>query len=194
MKFSIQLGFASLIRTFYLSPHKNISTIALITSHYLYTGHDLETSVHVDGYEGAGEFSRRLTYSDKDNQVIPLDSLISLVNASSHCEQYARWACKKSLIHNVNDSFVTFFGNRNFEMMNYFPGADPGSNMCACGKKGLCATSRVMCNCDANDDVWREDSGVFQSLDDLPIASVNAGDTGLYFISFILLEGYANLF
>ena len=37
MKCSIQLGFASLNRTFHLSPHENISTIALITIHYLYT-------------------------------------------------------------------------------------------------------------------------------------------------------------
>ena len=36
MKFSIQLGFVSLNRTFYLSPHENICTIALITIHYLY--------------------------------------------------------------------------------------------------------------------------------------------------------------
>ena len=38
MKCSIQLGFASLNRTFHLdlSPHENICTIALITIHYLY--------------------------------------------------------------------------------------------------------------------------------------------------------------
>ena len=36
MKWSIQLGFASLNRTFNLSPHENICTIALITIHYLY--------------------------------------------------------------------------------------------------------------------------------------------------------------
>ena len=36
MKCSIQLGFASLNRTFHLSPHENRCTIALITIHYLY--------------------------------------------------------------------------------------------------------------------------------------------------------------
>ena len=36
MKVPIQLGFASLNKTFYLSPHENIFTIALITIHYLY--------------------------------------------------------------------------------------------------------------------------------------------------------------
>ena len=39
IKCSIQLGFASLNRTFNLSPHENIRTIALITIHYLYDMH-----------------------------------------------------------------------------------------------------------------------------------------------------------
>ena len=37
MECSIQLGFASLNRTFHLSPYENILTIALINIHYLYT-------------------------------------------------------------------------------------------------------------------------------------------------------------
>ena len=36
MKYSIQLRFAALNITFYLSPHENICTIALITNHYTY--------------------------------------------------------------------------------------------------------------------------------------------------------------
>ena len=37
MECSNQLGFASWIGTFHLSPHENILTIALINIHYLYT-------------------------------------------------------------------------------------------------------------------------------------------------------------
>ena len=33
----MELGFASLIGTFHLSPHENTLTIALINIHYLYT-------------------------------------------------------------------------------------------------------------------------------------------------------------
>ena len=36
MKCAIQIGFTSLNRAFYLSPHENVCTIALITIHYLY--------------------------------------------------------------------------------------------------------------------------------------------------------------
>ena len=48
MKCSIQLGFASLNRTFHLSPHENNCTIALITIHYLYNvtpTYDIERSL-----------------------------------------------------------------------------------------------------------------------------------------------------
>ena len=37
MKCTIQLGFAFLNRTFYISPRENICIIAHITIHYLYT-------------------------------------------------------------------------------------------------------------------------------------------------------------
>ena len=43
MKCSIQLGFASLNRTFYLSTYENICTIALIAIHYLYTIYHADT-------------------------------------------------------------------------------------------------------------------------------------------------------
>ena len=46
MKCSIQRGFASLNRTFHLSPHENICTIALITIHYLYIIYDSSQSPH----------------------------------------------------------------------------------------------------------------------------------------------------
>ncbi len=37
-----------------------------------------------------------------------------------------------------------------------------------------------MCNCDVNDDVWRNDTGWITYTPDLPVASVEAGDTGTY--------------
>ena len=48
MKCSIQLGIASLNRTFQLSPHENICTIALITIHYLYNTCYLLTKIFWD--------------------------------------------------------------------------------------------------------------------------------------------------
>lgn len=55
--------------------------------------------------------------------------------------------------------------------------------MCSCGDKGTCARSATQtranrCNCDSNDDVWREDSGSITNKADLPITYFQAGDTG----------------
>ena len=51
MKCSIQLGFASLNRTFHLSPHENICTIALITIHYLYNIHFVNNFVSLQNID-----------------------------------------------------------------------------------------------------------------------------------------------
>ena len=43
--------------------------------------------------------------------------------------------------------------------MNYWGGASE-CGRCACGMNNSCADPRYECNCDANDDMWREDSGL----------------------------------
>ena len=47
MKCSIQPGFASLDRTFHLSPHENICAIALITIRYLYSMNHMKLHMRV---------------------------------------------------------------------------------------------------------------------------------------------------
>ena len=41
-----------------------------------------------------------------------------------------------------------------------------------------CADSRFGCNCDANDDVWGEDSGLLTDKTKLPLIQLRFGDTG----------------
>ena len=50
--------------------------------------------------------------------------------------------------------------SRNSSKMTYWGGASPGSGNCACGMTNSCANPSVDCNCDKNDNVWREDSGL----------------------------------
>ena len=52
------------------------------------------------------------------------------------------------------------------------------SAMCACGMTNSCYKADTVCECDANDDVMREDSGYLTYKDDLPIVKFQAGDTG----------------
>ena len=59
--------------------------------------------------------------------------------------------------------------------------------MCACGETGTCGdpdspNPDLRCNCDMNDQVWRNDSGYIDFKLDLPLTGVMAGDTGKFSI------------
>ena len=43
-----------------------------------------------------------------------------------------------------------------------------------------CADSIYGCNCDKNDGVWREDSGLLADKSQLPVKQLRFGDTGTY--------------
>ena len=61
--------------------------------------------------------------------------------------------------------------------MNYWGGAAVGSGKCACGMTNSCAGGGN-CNCDKNDNVWREDSGYLTDKNTLPVTELRFGDTG----------------
>ena len=68
--------------------------------------------------------------------------------------------------------------NRTGGLADYFGGAAPGSSSCACGMTRTCANPELLCNCDANDNVWRHDEGDLTFKQDLPVTAFVAGDTG----------------
>ena len=72
--------------------------------------------------------------------------------------------------------------NREGKMMPYWGGAPHDSDVCACGVTHSCAggITALRCNCDKNDNIWREDSGYITYKPDLPITHFCAGDTGRY--------------
>ena len=57
-------------------------------------------------------------------------------------------------------------------------GGTSESGKCACGMTNACADTGLGCNCDANDDVWREDSGLITDKSHLPVKQLRFGDTG----------------
>ena len=67
--------------------------------------------------------------------------------------------------------------SRDSANMTYWGGAEPGSGKCACGMNSSCAKNEV-CNCDANDEMWREDSGLLTDKTRLPVKELRFGDTG----------------
>ena len=63
--------------------------------------------------------------------------------------------------------------------MTYWGRASPGSGKCASGMNNLCADPSYGCNCDANDNVWCEDSGLLTDKTKLPVKQLRFGDTVL---------------
>ena len=132
--------------------------------------HDSETRTLVNGYEEKGSYSRHVTYTGAS-----LAQLASLTRLSSHCEQFIKYECYHSLL--LRRGFA-WLESRDGENMTYWGGATPGSDKCACGMNNTCADPSRSCNCDKNDEVWREDSGLLTHKSDLPVSQLRFGDTG----------------
>ena len=132
-------------------------------------GHDSEARTLVDGCEPPGCYSRDVKYNGAS-----LAQLASLTNVSSHCEQFIKYECLHARIYRGQD--FSWPVSRDGRAMWYWGGAPPGSKKCACGVNKTCANSRYTCNCDKNDDVWREDSGLLTYKDDLPVSQLRFGD------------------
>ncbi|XP_041359749.1 SCO-spondin-like isoform X3 [Gigantopelta aegis] len=139
-------------------------------------GHDQQQEEEVIGYEGAGEFQLEITYN------VTLEEAIAIIDNSKSCKQFISWKCKAALIHNPygkgKDIITTGWKNRTGQIADYFGGATPGSGKCQCGMTNSCVNTTMTCNCDTNDNVWREDSGFLTYKDDLPVVEFIAGDTG----------------
>ena len=133
--------------------------------------HDSENRTHVIGYEIAGGYSRNISYTGAS-----LSQLAGLTRVSLHCEQFIKYECRGSLLLYNNDR-NGWWVSRDSTKMAYWGGTS-GNGNCACGMTNSCADSRRGCNCDKNDNVWREDSGLLTDKTKLPVKELRFGDTG----------------
>ena len=118
---------------------------------------------------GPGSYSRDIRYTGAS-----LSQLASLTRVSSHCEQFIKYECYASMLLRVG---YAWWVSRDSTKMTYWGGASV-SRKCACGMTNSCADSRFGCNCDKNDYVWREDSGLLTDKTRLPVKQLRFGDTG----------------
>ena len=133
--------------------------------------HDSESRTHVSGCDPSGCYSRDIHYTGAS-----LSQLASLTRVSSHCEQFIKYQCYDSVIFGMGG--MAWWVSRDSAKMTYWGGASPGSGKCACGMTNSCADSSKLCNCDKNDNVWREDSGLLTDKTKLPVKQLRFGDTG----------------
>ena len=133
--------------------------------------HDSESRTHVDGCESHGCYSRDIHYTGAS-----LSQLASLTRVSSQCGQFIKYECYDSVIFGMG--IRAWWVSRDSAKMTYWGGASSGSGKCACGMTNSCADSSEVCNCDRNDNVWREDSGLLTDKTKLPVKQLRFGDTG----------------
>ena len=130
--------------------------------------HNSESRIHVSGCDSAGCYSRDIHYTGAS-----LSQLASLTRVSSQCEQFIKYECYNSVIFRWGQAWWV---SRDSAKMTYWGGALPGSGKCACGMTNSCADSSYGCNCDKNDNVWREDSGLVTDKTKLPVKQLRFGD------------------
>ena len=132
--------------------------------------HDSERRTLVNGHEYPGRYSRNIHYTGAS-----LSQLATLTRVSLHCEQFIRYECHGARILKHGSSWWV---SRNSTRMRYWGGASPGSGKCACGMNNSSADPSYGCNCDKDDSVWREDSGLLTDKTKLPVKQLRFGDTG----------------
>ena len=134
--------------------------------------HDSESRTLVDGCYPQGCYSRDIHYTGAS-----LSQLASLTRVSSHCEQFIKYECYHSMTVGGGKAWWV---SRDSSKMTYWGGASPGSGKCACGMTNSCADSWRACNCDKNDHVWREDSGLLTDKTHLLVKQLRFGDTSTW--------------
>ena len=136
--------------------------------------HDSENRTHV--YDGIGYGSEGGYSSDIHYTGASLSQLASLTRVSSHCEQFIKYECYHSVLFNNGHQFGWWVARDSLKM-KYWGGASV-SNKCACGMTNSCVNPGYGCNCDGNENVWREDSGLLTDKTQLPVKQLRFGDIG----------------
>ena len=98
----------------------------------------------------------------------------SLTTISAHCEQFIKYECFRSRLFRLK---YGWWVSRDGDQMKYWGGSNSTyPYKCACGVTGTCAKKAYGCNCDKNDNVWREDSGLLTTKSHLPVKQLRFGD------------------
>ena len=130
------------------------------------------TYVHqVSGWGDRGSYARDIHYSGAS-----LSQMASLTRVSLHCEQFIKYECHHSMLL-YNGRLYGWWVSRDSQKMRYWGGAS-ANYKCACGMTNSCANPSYGCNCDKNDHVWREDSGLLTDKTKLPVKQLRFGDIG----------------
>uniref|UniRef100_H3CRS5 Contactin associated protein 2 n=1 Tax=Tetraodon nigroviridis TaxID=99883 RepID=H3CRS5_TETNG len=112
------------------------------------------------------------------NYSASMDQVTAITTSAESCEQHISYSCRMSRLLNTPDGtpFTWWVGQGN-EKHFYWGGSAPGIQKCACGMDRNCTDTKYDCNCDADHNLWREDSGLLGYKEHLPVSQVAVGDT-----------------
>ena len=134
-------------------------------------GHDSENRTQVIGYEKCGEYFVDIHYRSAS-----ISQLKALTEASDNCRQFIKYECFHA---RIIEGGYSWWVSRDGQNTTYWGGANLATGGCTCGLTGSCADDESLkCNCDKNDENWREDSGFLTIKSHLPVKQLRFGDTG----------------
>ncbi|XP_059922292.1 contactin-associated protein-like 4 [Gadus macrocephalus] len=107
------------------------------------------------------------------------EQLTAIIGQSEHCEQELSYYCRMSRLLNTPEGPASSWwvgGPSPGATQTHWGGAVPGSQQCACGLQENCLHPRHLCNCDADQPQWANDSGLLTNKETLPLRSLVLGD------------------
>ncbi|CAL8306200.1 unnamed protein product [Lota lota] len=122
---------------------------------------------------GRDQYYATFDYASEEEQ------LTAIISQSEHCEQELSYYCRKSRLLNTPEgpAFSWWIGGPSpGEIHTHWGGAVPGSQQCACGLQENCLHPKHLCNCDADQPQWANDSGLLTNKETLPLRSLVLGD------------------
>ena len=133
--------------------------------------HNKMTEIRVgDGMmKESSDYLHEITYSTDMKQIE------ELIRKSSKCRQHVRFHCFFSkLLNSPNGPPHAFWLSRDSGRQNYWGGAEPGSEKCACGMDVLptCKSPSKFCNCDNKHKEWQVDEGYLTDKNTLPVTAL----------------------
>ncbi|XP_041726224.2 contactin-associated protein-like 5 [Coregonus clupeaformis] len=153
-------------------------------------GHNNSGSVNVTGATTKKPYVMRFNYTAS------LEQLRTLIGRSEQCQQEVVYSCRKSRLFNTWDGRpLSWWLDRSGEKQTYWGGSVPGVQQCSCSLEENCIDMNYFCNCDADTNLWVNDTGLLSYKDHLPLTEIVIGDTNrtgsaaVYRVSFLHCNG-----
>ncbi|XP_072048880.1 uncharacterized protein [Amphiura filiformis] len=144
---------------------------------------DMETGTTIIGHNNEADFETPTGFETTGSHIkeivyqASIPQIAALTDVSTHCEQYIKYSCYDTAVLYGNGDWNVWWVSRDGDPMYNWGSVPTGTAACTCSLASGCDTGGI-CNCIANDRVWRSDEGVLYDKSKLPVTKIHSGDTG----------------